>query len=155
MSMMILGPDGPQLILAGPHMLVLGPEVEADCKALRQFAARLDNWYRPGSGAPPPGCDQRYVRYIGSVRVVFSYTEAEHEQQQRLFRHMSISVRSGLPPVLFFFKLAELLGFTGSDGQRPGDDWTVDVNEGSSDSEPYAVAMQEVDRVTVARDAKG
>ena len=93
--------------------------VRSDLAALRAFAEHPENTYRPGLGAPVPGDDPRFRRFIpyhdphaNCLRVVFTITVGPDGMP---FRHLSVSALRGDPSVdLVQQAVLPALGFRGS-----------------------------------------
>ena len=112
-------------------------DARSDLASLRAFAEHPDNTYRPGPGAPVPGDDPRYRRFIpyqdpapNCLRVVYTITLGP---DRIAYRHLSLSANRGDPPIPLVEELVlPALGFRGRlancvVGQAEGDDAAVFV----------------------------
>jgi hypothetical protein len=88
-------------------------------RALAQRASKPENWYRPGEAAVP-GDNPSFREFVGSYRVVFSFTV--RPEDGRTYRHMSMSTLFAgvLPRPEFAFTVAHWLGFTGAVPDKHG-----------------------------------
>lgn len=101
----------------------------------RAEAARVEAWakahpYVPGPGVKVPGDDPRFVTYLNTYRVVFTYTHSDGG----VWRHLSISIprKNKYAHVAAAFMIAQLFGFTGWDERtidRFPDGWMGNINE--------------------------
>jgi hypothetical protein len=122
--------------------LVIDDVLRDHCAAVREYAERPENWYRPVQGNTVLGDSYRVpgdrpehvVRLSSGYRIVFSITHVpEHSRDP--FRHLSVSVDgTGYPNPAVVWTIARLLGFTGADAvdgdvvQQPGP-WGVALDE--------------------------
>jgi hypothetical protein len=70
--------------------LVIDAAARAAVQKIVDFAAKPENWYKPGPNCKPPGDDPNYVVRLDTYRCVFTFTEDPNTKV--LFRHLSISV---------------------------------------------------------------
>jgi hypothetical protein len=99
-----------------------------------------ENPYYPDTHeGPPPGDNPGYVCDLSTYRCVFTYTR----KQERVFRHLSISVPSKkYPNVPAVLMIATEFGFTGWDGKTVGRfPWPARVHK----EEHCIVMIQEVE----------
>lgn len=122
--------------------LLMGPQLEADIRRVREHAERPENWYRPAEGHAPPGENPAYVVVSLAYRAVFSITVMP---DGLIFRHVSVStVRPGFQPnPTIAFTFCHLFGLTGAKLHaesgtvlEPGP-WDVDIDE------PHITFLQE------------
>jgi len=108
--------------------LIMGPELEAQIRRVREHAEKLEHIYR-GHG-PIPGDDPAFVLTNGMFKVVYSLTQGEGP----IVRHISASTSNEgmFPNQITVYTLCHLFGFTGAQGATeggtatgPGEDWAI------------------------------
>jgi hypothetical protein len=92
-------------------VLLLGAELEAEVRRVREHAEKPENIYR--LGGPLPGDNPAFVIRNGTYRIVFSLTQGPGTS---VFRHLSVStVRRGADPnIQIVCTLCHRFGFTGA-----------------------------------------
>lgn len=96
-----------------------------------------ENHYHPGVD-PIPGDDPRFVIFLNTFRVVFTFSV----YQGALWRHLSISVpeKDKYPNPIAAFTIAKEFGFSGwTEGSGPPDNWTLKVEKLPM---PYIIIVQ-------------
>lgn len=104
-------------------VFVIGDEERKVFKELADMASQKENWFDGDAFAASkiatvPGSDDKFVRVLGDVRCVFSWTI--YRSKKQLFRHLTMSVLGQpdrMPSIFVAHEVARMLGFTGdSDG---------------------------------------
>lgn len=98
-------------------MYIIGPEEIKTFEELAEWASKEENWYDVEAAKrgeiEAPGEDKRYVRFLGDLQCVFSFTVVKSTKM--LYRHLSISVAAPgrMPNLHLSTEIAKMLGFTG------------------------------------------
>lgn len=95
-----------------PHsMLIMGPELEAEIRRIRDYAEQPENVYRPGG--PIPGENPAFVLRSGMYKAVYSLTQGPGTP---VFRHISVSTShpGADPNFIVVCTLCHTFGFTGA-----------------------------------------
>lgn len=118
----------------GSGFLPICDDSKQRCRALAERSARPENWYYPFAEPPSagiPGDSEDFTIFVGSFRVVFTYTV---DREGLVCRHASVSDRDKLPAPPAAFTIVTWLGFTGAEADedglvmRPAPDWVFEIH---------------------------
>jgi hypothetical protein len=110
--------------------LVIDDENKSAATRVVEFASRRENYFIPGKTEFVPGDRDEYVAMLGTYRCVFTVTLSN----DRMYRHLSISIPEKLPNPIAAFTIARMFGFTGGsvEGEvvtAPSEQWQIGLDE--------------------------
>lgn len=112
-------------------------------KELAEWASKKENWYDVEAAkrgeVKAPGADKRYVRILGDMQCIFSFTVIKSEKV--LYRHLSISVADPtcMPNRSVAADIARMLGFTSE-----GSEWAFGPGAVMPGGPKNGVILQEI-----------
>jgi hypothetical protein len=110
--------------------LVIDETAMVEVTRVLGFANKRENYFVPGNTPFVPGDRDEYVAMLGTYRCVFTVTL----MNDRMYRHLSISIPEKLPNPIAAFTIARMFGFTGGSVDdevvtEPSEEWQIGLDE--------------------------